>query len=94
MNYAPFYKHWFPVLIIGMFYYVLGNIQPALRSTQRAIQLVACIESPILVKYGFEKVLAPFIKDVNTLSEVSWIYIKFEFITNFTGNSGGCLFFL
>ncbi len=59
------------MLITGMFYYVLGNIQPALRSTQRAIQLVACVENPILIKYGFEKVLAPFIKDVNTLSAVS-----------------------
>ena len=55
---------------VGMFYYVLGNMRPALRSTHRAIQLVACVECPVLEKYGFEMVLEPFIKDVNTLSSV------------------------
>ncbi len=70
------------MLITGMCYYVLSNIQPALRSTQRAIQLVACVENPILVKYGFEKVVAPFIKDVNTLSAVSWKNVQLEFIKN------------
>lgn len=59
-----------PTLFKGMFYYVLGNLRPELRSTQRAIQLIACVECPVLEKYGFEKVLAPFIKDVNTLSNV------------------------
>ena len=46
------------------------NLRPELRSTQRAIQLIACVECPVLEKYGFEKVFAPFIKDVNTLSNV------------------------
>lgn len=54
----------------GMFYYVLGNLRPELRSTHCAIQLIACVECPVLEKYGFEKVLAPFIKDVNTLCNV------------------------
>ena len=60
--------------IIGMFYYVLGNLRPELRSTHRAIQLIACVECPDLDKYGFEKVLDPFIKDVNTLSTVCFFY--------------------
>lgn len=55
----------------GMFYYVLGNLQPELRSTHRAIQLIACVECPDLKKYGFEMVLKPFIRDVNTLCNVS-----------------------
>ena len=54
-----------------MFYYVLGNIRPELRSTHRAVQLIACVETPHLIKYGFEKVLQPFIRDVNTLCEVN-----------------------
>lgn len=57
----------------GLFYYILGNLRPELRSTHRAIQLIACIESPVLEKYGFDKVLAPFIKDVKTLYNVSII---------------------
>ena len=55
---------------IGMFYYTLGNLRPELRSTQRSIQLIACVTSPILEKYGFEAVLRPFIDDVNTLATV------------------------
>ncbi len=61
---------------VGMFYYVLGNIRPELRSTTRTIQLIACVESPILSKYGFTKVLEPFVKDVNTLSLVRNIPIR------------------
>ena len=53
-----------------MFYYTLGNLRPELRSTQRSIQLIACVETPTLTKYGFSEVLAPFIKDVNTLCNV------------------------
>ena len=32
-----------------------------LRSTQRSIQLIACVTSPLLVKYGFESILKPFV---------------------------------
>ena len=53
-----------------MFYYMLGNLRPELRSTHRSIQLVACVTTPILKKYGFEAVLDPFIKDVNNLANV------------------------
>ena len=54
---------------IGMFYYTLGNLRPELRSTQRSIQLIACVTSPILEKYGFEAVLRPFI-DIFIMSKL------------------------
>jgi len=54
-----------------MFYYTLGNLRPELRATQRAIQLVACVTTPNLEKYGFEAALEPFIKEVNSLCKVS-----------------------
>ena len=54
----------------GLFYYVLGNVRPELRSTLKAIQLIACVTCNNLNKYGFEKILNPFIENVNTLSEV------------------------
>ena len=58
----------------GMFYYTLGNFRPQLRSTQQAVQLIACVSCPNLVKYGFTPVLEPFIRDVNTLYEVMVSY--------------------
>lgn len=56
--------------IIGMFYYTLANLKPELRSTHRAIQLIACVSCSILAKYGFAPILSPFIKDVNILAKV------------------------
>ena len=56
----------------GLFFYTLGNLRPELRSTQRAIQLIACVTSKDLSRYGFEAVLEPFIKDVNNLCEVRY----------------------
>ena len=53
---------------IGMFYYTLGNLRPELRSLQRSIQLIACVTSQNLEKYGFEAVLEPFIPDVSILA--------------------------
>lgn len=54
----------------GQFYYILGNLEPRLRSTLKGIQLIACITSPNMKKYGLKKVLMPFIDDVNKLSKV------------------------
>ena len=60
----------------GMFYYLLGNIAPNLRSTLKGIQLIACVTTEKLEKYGFEMVLAPFIKDANALSNVSKCVVR------------------
>lgn len=56
---------------VGVFYYIIGNIKPILRSSLRNIQLIACVTVPVLQKYGFRKILQPFIEDVNKLSKVS-----------------------
>ena len=64
----------------ALFYYVLGNLRPELRSTHKAIQLIACVSSENLSKYGYSRVLAPFIDDVNKLSKVcldASIIVKF-----------------
>lgn len=58
-----------------MFYYMLGNLRPELRSTHHSIQLIACVTSKNLEKYGFAAVLAPFIEDVNILARVCNTYI-------------------
>ena len=59
------------VICLAIFYYVLGNLRPKLRSTLRCIQLIAAVTYPNLQEYGFEKVLQPFIADANKLSHVS-----------------------
>lgn len=53
-----------------MFYYFLGNIRPKLRSVLRCTQLIACTNTSNLDKYGFEKILEPFIRDANKLYKV------------------------
>ena len=63
-----------------MFYYTLGNLRPELRSTQRSIQLIACVKSQTLAKYGFEAVLKPFIDDVNILETVSLIFSVISYV--------------
>ena len=57
-------------LCTGMFYYILGNIQPHLRSSLKCIQLIACVSVPNLQKYGYDMILKPFISDANKLYEV------------------------
>ena len=54
---------------IGVFY-IHWELRPELRSTQRSVQLIACVSSPVLVKHGFEAILKAFIEDVNILSRV------------------------
>lgn len=56
--------------LIGLFYYTLANIRPHLRSTHKTIQLIACVMCNNLNKYGFDRILEPFIEDVNKLSQV------------------------
>ena len=58
--------------ITGMFYYTIGNLPPELRSSQRAIQLIACVTSPHIKEYGIQPILQPFIEDVNTLAQVHY----------------------
>ena len=55
---------------IGLFYYSLGNIRPALRSGLKVIQLIAIVTTPLLNEYGYDKVLEPFFRDANKLTQV------------------------
>lgn len=56
---------------LALYYYTLGNLRPELRSTHRSIQLIACVETPDLKKYGHDVILEPFIRDVKKLYEVN-----------------------
>lgn len=69
----------FTCTYVGMFYYILGNIRPELRSTHKVIQLIACVENPVLSEYGFHKILQPFIEEVNLLCSVSTCILKVKY---------------
>ena len=56
--------------ILGVFYYQLGNISPQYRSLLRSIQLVAVAECSIILKYGSNKILEPFMADIHKLEQV------------------------
>ena len=55
--------------ISAVFYYIIGNIRPELRSTQRAIQMIACVKSNYIKKYGFKPILDPFIDDAKVYQQ-------------------------
>ena len=54
----------------GFFYYQLGNISPQFRSSLKSIQLVAVANSSVIVKYGSNKILEPFMADLRKLEHV------------------------
>ena len=58
---------------IGLFYFMLGNINPKYRSNLHVIQLVAAVETPILQKHhgSIHKILEPFMSDIKALETVS-----------------------
>ena len=53
---------------LGLVFFSLGNIHPKLRSSLKAINLVAVASSIVIDKYGMNKVLEPFVRDLNILA--------------------------
>ena len=54
---------------VVMFYWTLVNISPKLRSRLSAIKLLAIVEKTKIDKYGFERVLQPFVEEMKQLYE-------------------------
>ena len=53
---------------VGIVFYTLGNIDPIYRSQLRLINLAIVVTVPTILKYGLNKILEPFIADLNILS--------------------------
>ena len=53
---------------LGIVFFTLGNIRPKFRSSLKAIHLVAVATSPVIEKHGLNKILEPFITDLNNLA--------------------------
>ena len=58
-------------------YFLLGNLAPKYRSKLDMIQLAALCPQELVKKYGISAVLAPIIKDIQTL-ETEGISVEFE----------------
>ena len=50
-----------------MFYYMLGNISPYLRSQIRAIQLLAVCKTQVVERYGVDVILESFMNNLKIL---------------------------
>ena len=57
--------------IIGIFYCMLGNIDPKYRSNLHVIQLLCVVTTPLLKKYGINQILEPLMTDIKELESVS-----------------------
>ena len=57
-------------MCVGMFYYMLGNLSPYLRSQIRAIQLLAVCKTQVVERYGVDVILESFMNDLKILEEV------------------------
>lgn len=52
---------------LGVVFYTLGNIHPKYRSSLRAINLALIATVPVIEQYGINKILQPFLYDLNVL---------------------------
>ncbi len=59
------------IFVTGALYFMLGNIDPSLRSRVDIIQLVALFHYHLLETYSFDRILVPFVSDLQSLSSVS-----------------------
>ena len=66
--------------IAGLFYYMLGNVDPKYRSRIDNIHLVTIVRTTLIQKYGMNKILEPFIEEIKMLERVSHhIFIQWNF---------------
>ena len=54
---------------IGCVMFSLGNVHPKFRSSLKAMYLVAVATVPIIENYGIDRILQPFVRDINKLTE-------------------------
>lgn len=65
--------------IIG--YWLLGNIDPAVRSRLEAINLIALFRSELLQHYSFDDILKPFVSDLKKIDHcISYSYTNIQLV--------------
>ena len=63
---------------IGCLMFSLGNIHPRFRSSLKSMYLVAVATTSVIDKYGIDRILQPFVGDINKLTEWSYDYYKWS----------------
>lgn len=58
-------------IIIGMFYFTLGNVRSLYRSKLKSINLLAVVKSKLVSEYSMNCVLQPIISDIKKLVSTS-----------------------
>ena len=51
----------------GAFYYILGNLRPALRSKTDTIQLLALAKYTTVSAFGIDRIFEPAVEDIKKL---------------------------
>lgn len=60
-------------LILGVFYYTLGNLHPKHRSTLDGICLLAIVKVPVIQAYGLDAILEPIVDAIQKLGVCRYI---------------------
>ena len=58
------------ILVVGLVYYTLGNLDHKLRSALKSIHLLSVAKYEVIKKYGFVEFLSPIVKDIQRLESV------------------------
>lgn len=67
-------------ILSGLFYYVLGNLEPRLRSPTNSIQVVSIVKTSYIEKYGMDTILEPFVQAVAQLESVrEYVYMYMHY---------------
>lgn len=59
-------------------YYLLGNLDPKLRSSLKSIQLLCVARNLVIVKYGIEVILKPIVESIQALEQVNKIMYAYQ----------------
>ncbi len=55
------------VMIVGAFYFILGNLRPKLRSHLNNIQLLLLAKYNTVAEFGIDRIMEPIINDIKKL---------------------------
>ena len=75
-------------VFVGLIYYSLANLDPALRSQLAAIHLACAFKYSLVEVYGIDTFIKPFLDDVQKLSQVcffvscQYIYLNTVYLAN------------
>ncbi len=70
------FSSWLPPIPIGIFYFLLGNLPPWMRSKINSVQLVMLVKKTLIDKYTMQSVLKPIVEDLKKLVSCDSTFAK------------------